>query len=104
VCSSDLKKATEVHLCGTELDWLIVRPGTLTDEPGTGLVTAGPAVIDAPVSRDNVAGFLAAAVARPLLSQQIVELTDGETAIAEAVAVLAGGGAEMATGRRLLSA
>jgi uncharacterized protein YbjT (DUF2867 family) len=99
-----VKKATEVHLCGTELDWLIVRPGTLTDELGTGLVAAGPAVIDAPVSRDNVAGFLAAAVARPLLSQQIVELTDGETAIAEAVAVLAGGGAEMATGRRLLSA
>lgn len=99
-----VKKATEVHLCGTDLDWLIVRPGTLSDDAGSGLVTAGPAVIDAPVSRDNVAGFLAAAIARPELSQQIVELTDGETAIAEAVAVLAGGGTGVVTGRRLLSA
>jgi uncharacterized protein YbjT (DUF2867 family) len=99
-----VKKATEAHLSRTDLDWLIVRPGTLTDEPGSGSIAAGPAVIDAPVSRDNVAGFLAAAIARPLLSQQIVELTDGGTAIAEAVADLAGGGVEVAAGRRLLSA
>lgn len=99
-----VKKATEAYLSRTDLDWLIVRPGTLTDDPGSGLVAAGPAVIDAPVSRDNVAGFLAAAIARPLLSQQIVELTDGETTIAEAAVTLAGGGTEVATGRRLLSA
>lgn len=98
-----VKKATEVHLCGTDLDWLIVRPGTLTDDPGSGLVAAGPAVIDAPVSRDNVAGFLAAAIDRRLLSREIVELTDGQTPIAEAVAGLGSGG-ESAAGRRLLSA
>lgn len=99
-----VKKASEVHLSRTDLDWLIVRPGTLTDEPGSGLVTAGPAVIDAPVSRDNVAAFLAAAIGRPLLSREILELTNGETAIAEAVAALGSGGGESVAGRRLLSA
>jgi uncharacterized protein YbjT (DUF2867 family) len=98
-----VKKATEVYLCSTDLDWLIVRPGTLTDEPGTGLISAGPAVVDAPVSRDNVAAFLAAVVARPLFSREIVELTDGETAIVEAVGRLSPGGVAEA-GRRLLSA
>ena len=99
-----VKKATEVHLCRTDLDWLIVRPGALTDEPGSGLITAGPAVIDAEVSRDNVAGFLAAAIDRPLLSREIVELTDGATAIAEAVCELSPGCGQSGTGRRLLSA
>jgi len=39
-----VKKAADVHLAHTDLDWLIVRPGTLTDEPGTGLVSAGLAL------------------------------------------------------------
>ena len=29
-----IKKAADVHLARTDLDWLIVRPGTLRDEPG----------------------------------------------------------------------
>jgi uncharacterized protein YbjT (DUF2867 family) len=98
-----VKKASEVHLSGTELDWVIIRPGTLTDEPGTGLVTAGPVVIDASVSRDNVAAFLAAIITHSVLSREIVELTDGQVAIGEAVGRL-GYGSTVEAGRRLLSA
>lgn len=38
----NVKKTADVYLTRTDLDWLIVRPGTLLDTPGAGLVTAGP--------------------------------------------------------------
>jgi nucleoside-diphosphate-sugar epimerase len=99
-----VKKATEVHLIGTDLDWLIVRPGGLHDEPGDGLVTAGRAVRDAATSRDNVAAFIAALLAEPLVSREIVELTDGDMPVSGAIATLIPGGGDGEAGRRLLIA
>jgi uncharacterized protein YbjT (DUF2867 family) len=84
-----VKKAAEIHLVATDLDWVILRPGTLRDEPGDGLVTAGPAVLDGSVRRDNVAAFIAAILGEPALSRRIIELTDGATPVAEAAAALA---------------
>lgn len=83
-----VKKEADVHLVGTGLDWLIVRPGPLVSEPADGCLTAGPAVQEAPVRRGNVAAFIAAALAEPRLSRRIVELTDGPTPAAQAVAGL----------------
>lgn len=83
-----VKKSADVHLARTSLDWLIVRPGTLLDEPGSGRVTAGPAVEYGDVHRDDVAAFIDAALHEPALSRIIVELTSGETPVAEAVARL----------------
>ncbi len=85
-----VKKTADVYLTRTDLDWLIVRPGTLTDEPGDGLVTAGPAVEYGVVRRDNVAAFIDASLQEPALVRTIVELTDGRTPVADAVAALAG--------------
>ena len=31
-----VKRASDVHLAASDLDWTILRPGTLTDDPGTG--------------------------------------------------------------------
>lgn len=84
-----VKKSADVHLTRTGLDWLIVRPGTLLDGPGTGRVTAGPAVEYGDVHRDDVAAFIDAALHEPALSCVIVELTSGDTPVAEAVAHLA---------------
>ncbi|MFE2692682.1 hypothetical protein [Streptomyces mirabilis] len=53
-------------------------------EPGTGRVTAGPAV------ECDVAAHADAAPHEPALSRVIVELTGGETPVAEAVARHAG--------------
>ena len=39
-----VKKTADVHLSRTDLDWVVVRPGELWDEPGTGHVEAGLAV------------------------------------------------------------
>ena len=81
-----VKKSADVHLTHTDLDWLIVRPGTLLDDPGTGTVTAGIAVEYGTVSRDDVAAFIEAALHEPALSRVIVELTGGRTPVADAVA------------------
>jgi nucleoside-diphosphate-sugar epimerase len=84
-----VKKTADVYLTRTDLDWLIVRPGTLLDTPGTGRVTAGSAVEYGDVHRDDVAGFLDAALHAPALSRVIVELTSGDTPVADAVTRLA---------------
>jgi uncharacterized protein YbjT (DUF2867 family) len=99
-----VKKSTEVHLIASDLDWLILRPGPLHDEPGSGLVAAAPAVLEAGTSRDNVAAFLAAVLAEPLLSREIIELTDGEVPVADAASALAPCARGGEGGRRLLIA
>ncbi|MFC8197993.1 NAD(P)H-binding protein [Streptomyces sp. NPDC057298] len=84
-----VKKSADVYLARTDLDWLIVRPGTLLDTPGSGRVTAGPAVEYGDVHRDDVAAFIDAALHEPALSRVIVELTSGDTPVADAVTRLA---------------
>jgi uncharacterized protein YbjT (DUF2867 family) len=84
-----VKKAADAHLVATDLDWLIVRPGTLVDTPGTGTVAAAPALDYGDVPRDDVAAFIAAALAEPALDRTIVELTTGPVPIADTVARLA---------------
>lgn len=80
-----VKKTADVHLAATDLDWLIVRPGTLRDEPGTGKVTAGLAIEYGDSHRDDVAAFIDAALAEGRLRRAIVEVTSGPTPAAAAV-------------------
>ena len=83
-----MKRAAGVHLAASDLDWLIVRPGDLLDEPGTGRVEAGLAITYGSVPRDDVAGFIAAALFEPRLNRVAVELTSGDVPIRDAVATL----------------
>lgn len=80
-----VKKRADVHLAESGLDWVILRPGTLTDEPGDGKVRLGPAIPYGKVARDNVAEALAELVERPRASRIIIELTDGDSPVAEAI-------------------
>ncbi len=82
------KRHADVDLAATDLDWLIVRPGTLTDDDGTGKITAGIAVAYHEISRDDVAAFLAAVVFTPGLNRAAVEITGGDTPLAQAVSGL----------------
>lgn len=84
-----VKKLADSHLVATDLDWVILRPGTLSDEPGTGKVRADVAIPYGNVPRDDVAAMLVAIVERPELNHVIIELTTGTTPIAEAVERLA---------------
>lgn len=83
-----VKKTADAHLVTTGLDWVVLRPGTLTDEPGTGRVAAGLALEYGTVPRDDVAAVLAALLHTPAVRREIVELTAGATPVAEAVAAL----------------
>nr|WP_086493537.1 NAD(P)-binding oxidoreductase [Novosphingobium panipatense] len=84
-----VKKLADAHLVASGLDWVIVRPGTLSDEPGTGLVAADVAIPYGTVPRDDVAATLAAIIHQPKLSRVILELTSGDEPISSAIARVA---------------
>ncbi|CCG87271.1 NAD(P)H-binding protein [Erwinia piriflorinigrans] len=84
-----VKKQADVYLAASNLDWVILRPGTLVDEAGNGKVSAGLAVPYGNISRDNVAGALVALVEHPQVKRTIIELTDGNTPVDEAIKTLA---------------
>lgn len=70
-----VKRAADVAIGESELDWVIVRPGTLTNEPG-GRVRLGQAIPYGPVSRASVTEVLVALVDSPLRGV-VLELTAG---------------------------
>ena len=84
-----VKRASDVHLAASDLDWTILRPGTLTDDPGTGRVRLGPAIPQGAVRRDDVAAVLAELLHAPGTVHQILELTEGDTPVADAVSAAA---------------
>jgi nucleoside-diphosphate-sugar epimerase len=69
------------------LDVAIVRPGQLTDDPGTGHVTLGHGIEPGEIPRDDVAAVLAE-ILRARKFDVVVEVVSGPTPIAEAVAAL----------------
>lgn len=76
-----VKKRADVYLAASDLDWVILRPGTLTDAAGRGRVQAGLAIAYGEVPRADVAATLVALVERPQLKHRIIELTEGEQPI-----------------------
>jgi nucleoside-diphosphate-sugar epimerase len=87
------KRAAEQHIMAREgLDWTLLRPGVLTDDPGAGTVqlTAGHAAGSAVarfdlVSRDDVAAVLVALLDRPGTAGRAYVLVGGETPIDQAL-------------------
>jgi len=79
------KKRADVAVAASDLDWVILRPGRLLHEEGTGSVTLGPAVPYGDVARGNVARVLAELIERPQIRREILELTDGATPVEEAI-------------------
>ncbi|GAB3311038.1 SDR family oxidoreductase [Geodermatophilus aquaeductus] len=80
-------RAEDVILPRTALDVVIVRPGRLTDEPGTGRVRLEHGVEYGEVPRDDVAAVLLALLDAGK-TNEVVELVSGDTPIADAVAAL----------------
>jgi len=81
-----VKKDADVALTRSDVDWVILRPAALLDEPGRGSILLGPAEIHDEVSRADVAATLAEIIHQPGISRQILELTAGDVPIADAVA------------------
>lgn len=75
----------------TALDWTILRPGSLTDSPGTGRVTltTGRAGRGS-VPREDVATTLVALLSTPASAGLTLELLSGGTPVEQAVREVAG--------------
>jgi uncharacterized protein YbjT (DUF2867 family) len=73
----------------TTLDWTVVRPGMLTDDPGSGTVTIAESTGHERIPRADVAAVLVAVLDTPETAGVTFELISGDTAIADAVAKLA---------------
>ncbi len=92
------KGKADAALGESGLAYTIVRPGRLTDDPGTGRVRAGADVGEGSISRDDVAAVLAFAVHDPSLATVTFEVVAGETPIAEALTVCRSAGAQRSPG------
>ena len=80
-----VKKTADARLVKSSLDWVILRPGTLLDEDADDKVSLDYALTYGSVKRGNVANTLAALIAKPTISRQIIELTDGDEPLSEAI-------------------
>jgi uncharacterized protein YbjT (DUF2867 family) len=83
------KGQADKKLAESGLAYTVVRPGALTDEPGTGRVTAGPHLDRGQISRADVVAVLAAVLAAPSTAGLTFDVLSGDTPIAEAIAALA---------------
>lgn len=68
-----------------DLDWTILRPGRLTDDPGTGRVHLAPSTGRGAVPRDDVAAVLVALLDTPSTVGLTLELVSGDAPIDSAV-------------------
>jgi uncharacterized protein YbjT (DUF2867 family) len=83
------KADADDYVRASGLDYTIVRPGSLTNDPGTGLVRVTTELGNrGPVTRDDVAAVLAATLATPATIGVTFELFGGDTPITEALAGL----------------
>jgi uncharacterized protein YbjT (DUF2867 family) len=80
------KKAAEEALRDSGLEWTILRPGQLTDEPATGRVLLAPPPVDrGEVTRDDTAAVLVALLDTPGTAGRVLELRAGDTGVLDAV-------------------
>ncbi|WP_121435050.1 SDR family oxidoreductase [Actinomadura pelletieri] len=78
----DLRRRDDLH-------WLILRPGRLTDDPPTGLVTlADPPIGHDVVTRDDVAAVIVALLDASDVRHRTLDLLNGPTRVEDAVAAL----------------
>jgi nucleoside-diphosphate-sugar epimerase len=82
------KAKADRELEASGLDYTIVRPGGLTDDPGTGLVTVGQDFGGGRIPRADVAATIAACLVTPATIGKAFEVISGETPIAEALEAL----------------
>lgn len=80
----EAKRDADAALRDSDLDWTIIRPGALTDDPATGRVTLGdPPRGDVP--RADVAAVLAAVLDDERTVGQQWDLVGGDSGVTEAI-------------------
>lgn len=83
------KGAADAHLAASDLRHVIVRPGRLTEDEGTGRVDAAEELgRRGEIPRDDVARVLAASLEVEEVADRTFEILSGDTPIEEALASL----------------
>jgi uncharacterized protein YbjT (DUF2867 family) len=88
----EAKRDADAALRDSDLDWTIIRPGRLTDDPGTDRVALGPDVPRGDVTRADVASVLAAVLDEPGSVHAQWNLVGGDLPVCRAVRAAAGVG------------
>ena len=78
---ADAKLAADDHLRGTDLDWTILGPGTLTNHAATGTIDVDAE--NGETSRGNVALVAAQVLRSPSTVGQFIRFVDGATPVLE---------------------
>jgi uncharacterized protein YbjT (DUF2867 family) len=81
----EAKADADAALTESGLQYTIVRPGRLTDEPGTGRVTIAPQLPRGEIPRADVAAVIAAVLEPARRVGDAFDLVGGETPIEEAL-------------------
>jgi uncharacterized protein YbjT (DUF2867 family) len=84
----EAKAAADAALVASGLDYTIVRPGALTDEPAAERVTVAPELPRGSIPRADVARVLLAALTAPHTIGRAFDLVGGTTPISAALAEL----------------
>ena len=79
------KAQADAALAASDRAWTIVRPGRLTDEPGTGRVRVRTEPFRGEVPREDVAAVLAAVLATPGTAGATLYVNAGDDPIEDAV-------------------
>lgn len=79
------KAAADADLRGRGLDWTIVRPGRLTDDPGTGRVHVADHAPYGEIPRADVAAVLARALTEPATIRRQFDVVSGATPVETAL-------------------
>jgi uncharacterized protein YbjT (DUF2867 family) len=82
------KAAADEDLRGRDLDWTIIQPGRLTDDPGTGRVTLDSEAQPREIARADVAHALVAALDSPATIGKQLTLLSGPVPVEEALSDL----------------
>ncbi len=85
------KSEADQLLVQSGLDYTILRPGRLTDEPGKGNVEVAENLAfdkQNTISRDNVAGAITYAIDASNLNKKVIEMLDGPTPLNKAMTSL----------------
>ena len=80
-----VKKQADIAVTRSDLDWVILRPSLLIDDPALGTISLGPAEAHGEIARADVAETLTELLLEPRIRRQILELNTGTTPIREAV-------------------
>ena len=79
------KAEADAAVVASDREWTIVRPGGLTDDPGTGDVRIDSAPFRGSVPRDDVASLLALLLADARSARRILYVNGGEQPLREAL-------------------